>query len=82
MDRVNKIEDAIKECVRSMITEEVNKEIDKKVENFRKELEDRKDRYITEVIKGIKIMHEQDSNNMINYRVIFENIYRREEGTR
>lgn len=79
----NTIEDAIKECVRSMITEEVNKEIDKKVENFRKELEDRKDKYIAEVIKGIKIIHEQDiDNNMTNYRVIFENIYRREEGKR
>lgn len=80
MDKENLINYAIEERIRCIITEEVNKEINKKVDNFRKELEDRKDKYIAEVIKGIKIEHEQDHyNNMINYRVTFENIYRIEE---
>lgn len=71
------IQISIKEIVKSKI----DKEIDKKVEQFRRELEDRKDNYIAEIMKGIRIYHERDIGSMgMNYKIIFENIYRLEEG--
>lgn len=71
------IEFGIKCSVKQIITEKVQEEIDKKVEQFRTELEDRKDNYIAEIMKGIRIYHERDMGSMgINYKIVFENVYR------
>lgn len=71
------IEFGIKCSVKQIITEKVQEEIDKKVEQFRTELEDRKDNYISEIMKGIRIYHERDMGSMgINYKIVFENVYR------
>lgn len=71
------IEFGIKCSVKQIITEKVQEEIDKKVEQFRTELEDRKDNYIAEVMKGIRIYHERDMGSIgINYKIVFENVYR------
>lgn len=73
------IENGIKLSVKQIVSETIQQEIDKKVENFRKELEDRKDNYISEVMKGIRIYHEREIQGMgINYRIIFENVTRLE----
>ena len=72
------IEFGIKCSVKQIITEKVQEEIDKKVEQFRIELEARKDNYIAEIMKGIRMCHEQGMNNEINYKIIFENIYSKE----
>ena len=73
----NGIRISIKEIVKSKIDEE----IDKKVKQFRRELEDKKDNYIAEIMRGIRIYHERDIGSMgMNYKIIFENIYRLEEG--
>ena len=43
-------------------------------------LEDRKDDYVAEVMRGIRIMHEREmGSKCVNYKVVFENVYRREE---
>lgn len=74
------IEFGIKTNVECIIREKVNEEINEEVEKFRRKLEDRKDDYIAEVMKGIRIVHERDIGSMgINYKVIFENVYRLEE---
>ena len=71
------IEFGIKCSVKQIITEKVQEEIDKKVEQFRTELEDKKDNYISEIMKGIRIYHERDMGSMgINYKIVFENVYR------
>lgn len=74
------IEYRIKEIILKNVQEKVDNEINKEVEKFRKKLEDRKDNFISEVIKGIRIYHEQEMNGMgINYKIVFENIYRIEK---
>ena len=71
------IEFEIKTRVECIIREKVDEEIDKKVEDFRRELEDRKDNYIAEVMKGIRIYHERETQGLgINYKIIFENVTR------
>lgn len=73
------IENGIKLSVKQIVSKSIQQEIDKKVENFKRELEDRKDNYISEVMKGIRIYHEREMQGMgINYRIIFENITRLE----
>lgn len=74
-------EDMIKEQVKNVISVRIEIEIERQVERFRKKLEDRKDDYIAEVMKGIRIYHERDTMNTgMNYKIIFENVYRLEEG--
>lgn len=69
------IGDAIKNSVEKIVREKIEEEIDKKVKQFKRELEYRKDNYIAEVMKGIRIFHERDFGSLgINYRIIFENI--------
>lgn len=73
------IENGIKLSVKQIVSEAIQQELDKKVENFRRELEDRKDNYISEVMKGIRIYHERETGGLgINYRIIFENVTRLE----
>ena len=71
------IEEILKKNIKAIISEKIDNEIKQKVENFRIELEDRKDNYIAEVMKGIRIYHERDMGSMgINYKIVFENVYR------
>lgn len=71
----------IKEQVKNVISVRIEIEIERQVERFRKKLEDRKDDYIAEVMKRIRIYHERDTMSMgMNYKIIFENVYRLEEG--
>ena len=74
------IENAIKISVKQIVRDKIDKEIDEEVEQFRRKLEDRKDDYIAEVMKGIRIYHERDiGSEGINYKIIFENVYRLEK---
>lgn len=73
------IENGIRLSVRQIVSAKIQQEIDKKVEEFKRELEDRKDNYIAEIMKGIRIYHERETQGMeINYRIIFENVTRLE----
>ena len=65
----------IKHNIEEIISNRVDEEIEKKVEDFRYDLESRKDNYIAEIMKGIRIYHERDQySNGINYKIIFENV--------
>ena len=71
------IENVIKQAIKKEISDKIDEEIQQKVKDFTKELLTRKDNYIAEVMKGIRITHERDFGSMgINYRIIFENIYK------
>ena len=74
------IENGIKISVKEIVRAKIDEEIEKKVEQFKRELEDRKDNYIAEVMKGIRIYHERDLGSMgMNYKIIFENITKLEK---
>ena len=74
------IENGIKISVKQIVRDKIDKEIDEEVEQFRRKLEDRKDDYIAEVMKGIRIYHERDFGSMgMNYKIIFENITKLEK---
>lgn len=74
------INEMVKKSLKSIITEKVDNEIKNEVENFTRRLEDRKDNYIAEIMKGIRIKHERDQmSDGINYRIIFENVVRLEK---
>lgn len=74
------IENGIKISVEQIVKAKIDEEIDKKVEQFKIELEDRKDDYIAKVMKGIRIYHERDFESMgMNYKIIFENITKLEK---
>lgn len=71
------LEEVIKKEVKTIVSDKIQEEIDEEVLKFRNKLIQRKDDYISEVMKGIRIFHERDINSLgMNYRVIFENIYR------
>lgn len=66
----------IKREVEKLISESVDKEIEDRVIAFHKELTERKDQYIAEVMKGIRIAHEYNPETMnVDYRIMFINRY-------
>lgn len=71
------IEKYLKDSLKNLISMSVDEEIQKKVRDFERQLLDRRNQYIAEIMKGIQIMHGQDPmNNYMNYKIIFENIQR------
>lgn len=74
------LEQVLKDNIQKLVSEKIEQEIAKKVNAFKRELEDNKDRYIAEVMKGIKIYHSRNPNTMcMNYNITFENICRYEK---
>ena len=71
------IEFALKNSVEQLVRINIQTEIAEMVQQFERRLLDRKDNYIAEVMKGIRIIHEKDiDTNGVNYKIIFENIQR------
>lgn len=69
------IENAIKDSVEKLVSANIENAIEEKVKEFREELEYNKDRYIAEVMKGIRIYHDQEiGTRTMNYKITFENI--------
>lgn len=69
------IEEILKKEVKQNIEAKIDKLIEDEVNEFTKRLLMRKDDYIAEIMKGIRILHEKDLfMNTINYKIIFENI--------
>lgn len=61
--------------VRDVIRAKVDEEIDEEVNKFRERLESRRDQYIAEIMKGIRIANEYDPNDYcMNYKITFENV--------
>lgn len=74
------LEQMLKDNVQKLVSEKIEQEIAKKVNAFKRELEDNKDRYIAEVMKGIKIYHSREQHTMgMNYKIVFENVCRIEK---
>lgn len=70
----------IKKNIQDEISHEIDKEIEQEVLKFERKLLDRKDKYIAEVMKGIRIYHEiSPQTNIMQYTIVFENIVRRED---
>lgn len=66
----------IKDEVERIISERIDKEIEDRTIAFHKELTERKDEYIAEVMKGIRIAHEYNPEDMyMDYRIMFVNRY-------
>lgn len=73
------IEEYLKNALESLITFDLDLEIDRKVEEFRNQLIDRRDQYIVEIMKQIRILHSQNiKDNSMDYKIIFENITKSE----
>lgn len=69
------IDKYLKDSLKNIISMSVDEEINKKVQEFEKQLVDRRNQYISKIMKGIQVMHGQDSTiNSMNYTIIFENI--------
>ena len=77
----NNIEEILKKEVQKNIEVKIDKLIEDEINDFTRKLLMRKDDYIAEIMRGIRILHEQDHfNNYVNYKIIFENIvYLKEE---
>ena len=70
----------LKDSVERLVSEKIDQEIAHKIQEFKRELENNKDQYIAEVMKGIRILHNQEPMNMqMNYKIIFENVVRLEK---
>lgn len=68
--------EVIKNEVKRQISESIDEEIEKRTEAFHRELTENKDRYIAEVMKGIRIKQEFDPVHMFfDYRIVFINRY-------
>ena len=66
----------IKREVERQISERLDEEIAERTKAFHKELTDRKDHYIAEVMKGIRIAQEYNPESMyMDYRIMFINRY-------
>ena len=66
--------EVIKHEVEKLISESVDKEIEKRTIAFHNELTERKDQYIAEIMKGIRIAHEYNPQTMsMDYRIMFIN---------
>lgn len=67
----------IKDAVAKQVANEIDEMIAQEVIEFERMLTDRKDKYIAQVMKGIRFAHEYDAFRMSdNYRIVFENIVR------
>ena len=79
-DKEQYIEQYLKDILRNIITNSVDEEIDKKVKEFQKQLIDRRNQYIAEIMKGIQILYSRNiEDNSMNYKIIFENVVRIEK---
>lgn len=77
MNKGQYIEKYLKDSLRNIIANSVDEEIDKKIQEFKEQLIDRRNQYISEIMRGIQIIHEQNSTDLsMNYKIIFENITR------
>ena len=75
IDKGQYIEKCLKDSLRNIIANSVDEEIDKKVKEFQNQLVDRRDQYIAEIMKGIRILHSQNiEDKSMNYKIIFENV--------
>lgn len=67
----------MKKQIEQIANDEINKLINEKVDEFHSELLYKKDRYIAELMKSIRIYSEQQTiDNMPRYLITVENTYK------
>lgn len=70
-------ETIMKKQIEQIANEEIEKMIREKVNQFNRELLSKKDKYITELMKGIRIYSEQQTVDKIpRYLITVENTYK------
>ena len=70
----------MKKQIEQIADEEIEKMIREKVNQFNRELLSKKDNYIAELMKSIRIYTQQESIDYIpSYRIVIENIYKLKE---
>lgn len=80
MDREKYIDKYLKDSLHNIIATSVDEEINREVCEFEKRLIDKRNQYISEIMKGIQILHQQEPmSNCMNYKIIFENTQRIEK---
>ena len=73
-DGVEQLESILMKCVEETISEKIDVLIEKAENDFHKKLVDRKDEYIAEVMRGIRMAHEYNHKMMcVDYRILFVN---------
>lgn len=73
-------ETIMKKQIEQIADKEIEKMIREKVNQFNRELLSKKDNYIAELIKSIRIYSEQESIDYIpRYKIIIENTYKIEK---
>lgn len=74
------MEEIIKKIIEEKMQEEIKSKIEVETKKFYRELTERKDQYISEIMNGIRIYHERDEMNLgMNYTIIFKNFVRLEK---
>lgn len=74
------MEEIIKKIIEEKMQEEIKSKIEVETKKFYRELTERKDQYISEIMNGIRIYHERDEMNLgMNYTIIFKNVVRLEK---
>lgn len=69
------IDERLKALMKRYVEEQVDSMIIERVEAFSNALNARKDEFISSIMKGIRVYHEEDSRTFtMNYRIIFENV--------
>lgn len=70
------IEQMLIDAVENCISEKIDEEIKSKTNEFYNMLVARKDKYIAEVMSGIRICHENNPETMcVDYKIMFINKY-------
>ena len=70
------IEQMLIDAVENCISERIDEEIKSKTNEFYNTLVARKDKYIAEVMNGIRICHENNPETMcVDYKIMFINKY-------
>lgn len=73
-------ETIMKKTIEQIANDEIEKIIREKVNQFNRELLSKKENYITELMKCIRIYSEQESiDHMPRYKIIIENTYKIEK---
>lgn len=71
------IEQMLIDAVKNYISERIDEEIKSKTNEFYNTLVARKDKYIVEIMSGIRMYHESNPENMyMDYRIMFINKYK------
>lgn len=69
-------DDIILKAIEEYVVETINKDIEQAVSQFRRTLVARRDRYLADVMSGIRVMHETNPEKMyVDYRIMFINKY-------